>query len=185
MKDKQSKRKMVKEMAQRNSVYHEQQKKYKEQNDMISEKRRLLTTGERNYIYEMFKKNNRFGNYLKWFVIVMIPMSLMSIILGIVYSIFVGFICMTVGCIVAVNIFVWGDKTMKKLISQIEADELYVREAIFKGINKYHQATFYVKNNGRLELYFKRVDIKNRVVLEDKVILIERGKVDWVYKARE
>lgn len=143
----------------------------------------MLTQGEKDYIYEMFEKNNNMKSYIKWSVIIMIPMSFLIIGAGIVYGIYVGLICMIAGCMVPVCIFAWGDKTMKKLIAQIDADELYVREAIFEGINKYHQATFRIKKNGKLELYFRKADIKNKVALEDKVIIIERKDVDWVYKA--
>ncbi len=145
----------------------------------IIEGERLLTQEERNIIITNRKNNKLIMRTLLAVLFFLFCMAFVCILLfpplrkALVP--FTLLICFGVGFSIWVNI------KMSKLLC---LDSVYVREAIFESCNKYHDANFKIKRNGKIELYTHRAQINEKITRGDKVILIPFQKMLLVFLCR-
>lgn len=151
----------------------------------LSEETRLITEREKKIILERY--NNR--NKIKYIVLLY---GIVLVITGGFWGVISKFGGFKIGArffaglnFIFLYFAVYTAINSKKIVKQIKLNELFVREAIFIGSNKYHNATFEIMKKGKRELYFRTVSLNDKVKKGDKVILIEVKGIDWVYKASE
>lgn len=151
----------------------------------LLEKERLLTEQERKYIIGAIE-NRSLKLVISLCCICFVLITVICVVLTINDDIRKGVIF---SLILNMGLFYmfWNSWNItSKLGESIKKDEVYVKEAIYLNINKYHDASFYVMKNGRREIFLSYAINQDNASSGDKVILIQMSKKQvWIYKARE
>ncbi|MBB5198084.1 hypothetical protein [Anaerocolumna cellulosilytica] len=149
----------------------------------LLEQKRLITKTEREYI----KKNLDLKKHKKE-VIVLLFMYFISVLSLSTLFYFIDSIKGAVLTFTIVNLYtaLAVVPARYKIIKLIKHEQIFVREAIFYSINRYHHACFEIVNDGKRKFVHMRADLHDPIYKGDKVILIKiRRNSSIVYLARE
>lgn len=156
----------------------------KEQIELLEEVR-LLTEQEKKHILGTIENRSPKMAVLLCIIIVVLilALSVFIFLLGGVKESIINFFIW----VIWVFPMLWSAwNTTSKLGDSIRKNEMYVKEAIYRGSNKYHYAAFEIKKNGRSESFCSNALNQDNAMCGDNVILVQMGKKQvWVYKARE
>ena len=151
----------------------------------LKERERLLTEQERRCIVDGLENRD-------WKLMIGVCILILLLIVALSWGIY-----RPDKIIDSIICFIWwflavvlglGDTLISanKLLTTAKRNEVYVKEAVFLGSNKYHHGGFEIMKNGKRKYFGCRATLRDDIKRGDKVILVKmKKKYMWVYKARE
>ncbi|BCJ93052.1 hypothetical protein acsn021_06210 [Anaerocolumna cellulosilytica] len=144
---------------------------------------RLITKAEREYIeYCVDLKNHKKVGVIIFVALYITVFILSALLYYLTSSLRSGIITFIVVNLYMVAFMLPARYHIVKLLKQ---EEIWVREAYLKVMNKYHLAWFEINDNGKEEVLLIKANLNEKIYRHDKVIIVKVHKTAYVYKARD
>ncbi|BCJ93048.1 hypothetical protein acsn021_06170 [Anaerocolumna cellulosilytica] len=143
---------------------------------------RPMTKAEHDILKEsMDLKKKKKVIIIVWilFIIVVFILSIGVYFMDSIKSAIISFVIINSFVVFAVGTIVYD---IKKLLKK---DEIFVREAIFLNINKYHRACLDINKNGKRKIISVSASTREKIIKGDKVIILKTRSSRGIYLARE